>query len=471
MQRLLRNLAATVAVALGALFATPSLLLAHTKLVRSAPAANARLTSSPSTIELWFSEPPALRMTSIDLLDSAGTRLPLGAVTGSGVRLTVTLTRVLAPGRYTVVWKTAADDGHVSDGRFFFVVDSQAAAAAPPPSAPTPTAPTPASKPDVPNTVVETTPVATLPNAIRWAEFVALFTVLGAVVFRLVILQRAGWNHGAEAEAADRGRRFGQYAVMLFLVTTLLRLSAESDLVPFGDGRMAKMMLVIRDTHWGIGWAIGGVGVVIAAVGLSIAFRGLTGWGIAAVGAIAMSVGETLTSHAASATRYQPLAVATDFVHVAAAGAWLGALALVLFAGLPSLASTGEPRAAGSRLVRSFHQSAMESVALVLLSAIVSAWLRVGSWGDFAGTLYGRVLFRKIVFAVIVLAIGAYHWRKAVVPDWDEHTARRFRRSAILELLVAAVVLGFTAVLVASALPDDAHQIAGQRAPVVTEFK
>lgn len=467
-QRLLRNLAATVAVALGALLATPTLLLAHTKLVRSAPASNARLATSPSSIDLWFSEAPALRMTSIDLLDSAGTHVPIGSVVGSGVHLSVALSRTLVPGRYTVVWKTAADDGHVSDGRFFFVIDTAPATAATTPPAAGPPA---MSKPNVPNTAVETTSVATLPNAIRWAEFVALFTVLGAVVFRLVIVQRAGWNDGAEAEAADRARRYGQYAVVLFLITTLMRLSAESDLVPFGDGRLTKMLLVIRDTHWGLGWAVGAVGVVLAGVGFSIAFRGLTGWGIAAVGAIAMSVGETLTSHATSAAQYQPLAVATDFVHVAAAGAWLGGLALVLFAGLPSLASTGEPDAAGSRLVRSFHQSAVESVTLVLLSAIVSAWLRLGSWGDFTDTLYGRVLFRKIVFVVIVLLVGAYHWRKAVVPDWTSGTAGRFRRSAVLELLVAAVVLGFTAVLVASALPDDAHQVAGRPAPVITNFK
>jgi len=54
-QRQLRNLAATAAVALAALLAAPTLLLAHTKLVRSTPSPNARLTSPPSTIELWFS--------------------------------------------------------------------------------------------------------------------------------------------------------------------------------------------------------------------------------------------------------------------------------------------------------------------------------------------------------------------------------------------------------------------------------
>ena len=463
-QRQLRNLSALAVLALVALLATPHALLAHTKLVRSTPASNARLAASPPTIDLWFSEAPMLQMTSIELLDSAGTRLPIGHVGGSGVHLSVPLDRTLAPGRYTVVWKTAADDGHVSDGRFFFTVAS-------PQQAATPALGAQVSAPQVPNTVVETTSVATLPNAVRWAEFVALFIVLGAVVFRLVVLARAGWNDIARTDAADRARRYAQAFLMLFLITTLMRLSAESDLVPFGDGRMTKMLLVVRNTHWGMGWAVGGIGVVVAAVGLWLARRGLAGWGIAAVGAIAMSVSETLTSHATSATRYQPLAVATDFVHIAAAGAWLGGLAIVLLAGLRSLDKTGEPQAAGSRLVRSFHQSAVECVTLVLVSAIVSAWLRMGSWTDFTATLYGRVLFRKIVFAVLVLAVGAYHWRQAVVPDWTESTLKRFRRTTILELLLTAIVLAATAVLVSSALPDDAHQIMPHVAPVITNFK
>ncbi len=469
-QRQLRNLTATAAVALAALLATPTLLLAHTKLLRSSPASNARLDHSPSSIDLWFSEAPALRMTSIDVLDSTGAKMSLGEITESGEHLAVSIMRALAPGRYTVVWKTAADDGHVSDGRFVFVIapPSSAAAAPQPP-------PTPAPAANVPNTVVQTTPIATLSNAIRWAEYMALFIVLGAIVFRLVVLPRAEWSDGAVLEASDRARRFGQYALMLFVVTTLMRLSAESDLVPFGDGRMTKMMLVIRDTHWGYGWAVGGAGVVIAAIGFSIARGTATGWGLATLGAIAMSVSESLTSHAASATRYQPLAVATDFVHLAAAGAWLGGLAIVLVVGMPSRGSgnvsAADADAAGSRLVRSFHQSAVESVTLVLLSAIVSAWLRIGSWHDFAATPYGSMLFRKIVFVVIVLAIGAYHWRKAVVPEWDEATARRFRVSTMIELVFAAVVLAFTALLVSSALPDDAHQIAPRTTPVITNFK
>ena len=115
--------------------ATPALLFAHAHLVRSSPAANAVLDSAPTTLGLWFSERPEPRFTAIQLLDSAGLAIPLGApasVEQNG--LTLAITRPLTPGRYSVVWRTAASDGHATNGNFSFRV--AATRGAPPPPAP-----------------------------------------------------------------------------------------------------------------------------------------------------------------------------------------------------------------------------------------------------------------------------------------------------------------------------------------------
>jgi putative copper export protein len=58
------------------------------------------------------------------------------------------------------------------------------------------------------------------------------------------------------------------------------------------------------------------------------------------------------------------------------------------------------------------------------------------------------------VFVLVVLGIGAYHWRTAVVPPWTPKTARSFRRTAVVELIVSAVIIAFTALLVSTALPN-----------------
>src|SRR6478736_3918512 len=60
LQKLLRHPIAAISAAVMVL-ATPALLFAHARLVRSSPAANAVLDSAPTTLGLWFSERPEPR--------------------------------------------------------------------------------------------------------------------------------------------------------------------------------------------------------------------------------------------------------------------------------------------------------------------------------------------------------------------------------------------------------------------------
>jgi putative copper export protein len=60
----------------------------------------------------------------------------------------------------------------------------------------------------------------------------------------------------------------------------------------------------------------------------------------------------------------------------------------------------------------------------------------------------------KIALFLMLLLFGYYHWRTAVAPNWDQTSASRFRRTALLELLVGALVLIATAALVSMATPE-----------------
>jgi putative copper export protein len=153
--------------------------------------------------------------------------------------------------------------------------------------------------------------------------------------------------------------------------------------------------------------------------------------------------------------RQAPMAVAVDVAHVLSAGGWLGGLTCVLLCGLPTLRAPDEmARAnAGSRLVRAYHRTAAECVLLTILSAFIASWIRFPAMSDLWTTDYGLALLRKIVVVVIVLAFGLFHWRRAVVRDWQAMTARRFRISATLELLAGAVVIALTTILISTALP------------------
>jgi copper transport protein len=445
LQKLIRHPIAAISAAV-MILATPALLLAHARLVRSSPAANAVLDSAPTTLGLWFSERPEPRFTAIQLLDSAGLAVPLGPPTSVEQNgLTLAITRPLASGRYSVVWRTAASDGHATNGNFSFRV--AAARGAPPAPAPIVTV-TPVAPVRAPQT-------ASTPAPIRWAELLALILLIGATVFRLAVLPEAALPDGDSLDVAARTRRVAFAAIALFVVTTIARVTLQSQLVVGSSSHMAAVMTVLTDTRWGHGWLTGALGAVLAILGLFGAARSTRAWFVVAVGAVLICVSEALTGHAA-ALRHTALAIAADVTHVLGAGAWMGVLFIMVGVGLPALGRmnpTDAPRA-GSSLTRAYHTAAVDGVALVVLSGVIAAYLRLPAFNALWTTDYGSWLFRKLVFVLIALAFGAYHWRRVVIPEWTDDTRRRFSRSAFGELVVGLVIIALTSILVSTSLPQ-----------------
>ena len=156
-------------------------------------------------------------------------------------------------------------------------------------------------------------------------------------------------------------------------------------------------------------------------------------------------VSEALTGHAA-ALRHPALSIATDVTHVLGAGAWIGTLFIMVGVGLPALGRMNPADAprAGSSLTRAYHTAAVDGVILVVLSGVIAAYLRLPAFNALWTTDYGSWLFRKLVFVLIALAFGAYHWRRVVTPEWTDDTRRRFGRSASAELVVGVVVIALT---------------------------
>jgi copper transport protein len=437
-----------------AVFLTPALLFAHAELLRSSPASGARLSASPAGLSLWFSEKPELRLTTIQLVDSSGTAIALGtpAATDSN-GITVPIVGTLNSGHYTVTWKTAAADGHPSSGKFSFSV-----------SVPTvsPVVIDTAARADsivthkvVSNSLVVPGETPTFSTAMRWAELVALLTAVGLVIFRLAVLPAADWDAELIANASARAVRLGRAVLLLFAITTLTRGMNEASLLPGYIGtRFNALIVLIQHTRWGMMWAVGAAGVVIAFIGLLFAEKALAGWVTAAVGLVVVAVSESLTGHSGTLP-HAAAAIAADVAHVLGAGGWLGGLTAVLLSGLPAIRRLDEARLAdaGARLARAYHGSAMECVAVVVLSAIVAAWVRFPSVSALWTTPYGLALLRKVIFVLVVLGFGFYHWRRVVIPTWTSHTLSRFTRTAVAELLFGAVVVALTAYLIAQPLP------------------
>jgi copper transport protein len=434
-----------------AVLITPVVLFAHARLVRSVPPADGWVNVPPTAIKLWFSEAPELRFTTVSLLDSAAVAISLGSVEAIPNEPTGVSAFVTAPmgvGKYTVVWRTAAADGHATSGRFDFIVTR----APSPPVVPG----VAGSAPTNARAVTSEPPQSGTVRAIRWLELVAVLTLIGALVFRLFVLGEAGWAANLVEDSAARACRLALAALVVFIVASLIRLVIQSDLIPnAANARIAAIMATARQTRWGRGWTTGAGSAIVTLAGLLAVRASPVGWIVAALGTVGICLGQALTGHAGVVPRHSSVAVAADLAHFLGAGGWLGGLAAVLRCGLPALADLDEQRARrnGSALIRAYHRAAMECVALVALTALIALWVRLNAVSDLWTTGYGRIVLLKFSIVALLLGFGWHHWRKVVAPDWDAQTASRFQRTAAAELLVGAVVAAVTAVLVATALP------------------
>jgi methionine-rich copper-binding protein CopC len=115
-----------LAVAAGALVVLGSSARAamHLRLVKSEPAKNA-IVAAPTQLRLWFSLKPTVSLTSVKLTTASDVAIKVGKPVHTGdVKLPVVFAveEPLAPGKYTVSWKTASNDMHPMTGDFTFTV-------------------------------------------------------------------------------------------------------------------------------------------------------------------------------------------------------------------------------------------------------------------------------------------------------------------------------------------------------------
>lgn len=452
-----------------AVLSIPVALWAHAHLRRSEPAANERLASSPSAIRLWFSERPELGFTRVRLRRADSSDIALGTparMSDDPMGVTVPIATSLAAGKYTVLWRTAAADGHASSGSFGFDLTSAA-----PVIASVDTSRRAPSNPVIAaDSVVAPSTSLNASAATRWLEFMALLTVVGAVVFRLGVLPRAARAMAGvlpdetRIEIADSARRLAQSALILLVIMTVSRLYGEARTM-LGAGRPIDRAALdaTLGTRWGIGWSIGAVGILVAAIGLLLVRhrRSESAWTVAAIGALAAACAPALTGHA-STTPPVGLSVVMDVAHVLAACAWLGTLLTLLFTALPLVRGTRSMAGIGSgalvaSLVRAFHPIALTCAAVVVGSGLIAAWLRLPTVASLWESSYGRILLVKLAFVAAVAVLGAINWRRLLPTLGDDAAARRITRTASAELTIAALVLAVTAVLVSTSPPEPAR--------------
>ncbi|HUF38815.1 MAG TPA: copper resistance protein CopC [Anaerolineales bacterium] len=424
-------------IALAALAVSVRPARAHADLLSASPAPNASLERSPVRIELFFSEPVDPSFTVIRVLDSTGKLVDNADTTvdpANPARATVTV-RSLSDGIYTVSWKVlSAVDSHITSGAYPFAVG------------------------DVDTAALEGAAAAQQVNLsageviFRWLTYLPVAALAGGVLFR-----RLAWDRvigPARAEAADAGevvfRAIERWALVLLVAAGIFGLLSQIGQVADQDFAMpwhpaAARLLV--DTRFGVLWL---VRTLLSFVLVVYAARPGRPFADALKLSALLGIMATfsLNSHAAAEPR-PLLPVTGDLVHLASASAWVGGL--VAFAGaMYALRNieAHERTALTAALIPRFSNLAIASVALLALSGVYSAVLRVGSIEALAGTLYGRTLLVKSLLAMPALVVGGLNlttttpmMRSAAAAGGSPALVGRFRMLLSTEILFLSLVL------------------------------
>lgn len=428
----------------------------HLALERSEPSDQSRLSVSPGRISLWFTAKPQLAFSRVTLSGARGSVVLDTIVADTGNALHAAIPGPLAAGDYRVAWQTASADGHPIRGRFAFTVLA---------SSPGPVAPTiDGARRDAGDVHAAHAAHAVAPRSdhtdyrsARWVEFVALITILGALGFRHGVLPPLAARGVPTADAADRARRLGQGALFLYALAAIVRLFAESVALNGRAQALAPdaLLTLLTRTSWGMGWMTGIVGALLLSAGWAISSRVTMGTPLALTGALGLAASPALTGHAASSSWFIT-SVTLDMLHVLAAGVWIGGLLMVLLSGIPAMRRLGDGNtdAAVSALVNSFHPIALFCAPIVVVAGVGTSLLRLGGLAPLTTTRYGLTLLVKVGIFLIVAAIALYNSMRGRRQLGTPAATSRLRRTAALELLLAALVIAATAFLVTTPAPS-----------------
>lgn len=459
----------------------PVAALAHGVLKSSVPAKDARLSVVPTELRLTFTEPVELAVAALELSGpgSSGSPVVLSALRHAGDSTQVVVADIQGPmteGVYTVAWRITGRDGHPVRGTFAFTVNAGATGIATAATSATPapghehvaaddagtakadsgmTHATPGTQPQPDEPFGTGSPLFVFARALTFA---GLLGVLGAVVFRALILARAARAGGAGAlieRTSSRVLTTGILAAAVLVVAGVLRLYAQAYATHGAQGALDPALLItmVTKTTWGWGWLLQIAATALVLIGFVIARRGSTGGSaVAMLGALALAVSPALSGHAVGAPERAWLAVPNDVLHVIGAGGWMGSLLMLVAVGIPvAMSLDREVRGrAVSVLVNAFSPIALTFATLAAATGIISAWLHLGSFGALWSSDYGWILSIKLLVLLPVVALGAFNWLRVRPSLGDDTGANRIRRSATAELAIGALVVVVTAVLVAT---------------------
>jgi copper transport protein len=373
---------------------------------------------------LEFSEPLDINSTRVRLFDSQDQLINNGpgAIDPNSPKTWRLTLGKLPTGSYIAVWRArSALDGHVTEGIVPFGIGvSPAGSRIPPREAPNPLTESP-------------TP---LEVAARWLSLVTSLLAFGGLPFAVFV-----WRSESEAltDSLRKVTLLGSFSFIVANTFFLLTQAASAADVSIWHAFGVPLVSILTSYS---GWMLIGRNIfTLIALGL-IWTLPIQKWWMALLPASVALLTFSLTAHGAAEPQGAVVAVAADFLHVAATVIWLGSLLPLLIA-IQAVRRTPDQALPLAILIPRFSIVALVCVGVLSLTGLYSYFLHINQLDLLTLTTYGRVLIVKSALFAVLFLLGAVNLLilSPRLRTRGNELVRAFSRTVRTELLVGALLL------------------------------
>jgi putative copper resistance protein D len=295
---------------------------------------------------------------------------------------------------------------------------------------------------------------------IRTIHFAATAMTAGTLIFRTVVAAPAlRSTEGATKAIRQQALRTAWIGLAVAASSGVIWLQLQAVSMSglgFGEAMTWDVLsTVLNETQFGLVSKIRFVLAIILAA--SLAYDRLVPLRWLALGsALGFTAAIAWTGHAGSTSgQLGNLHLAADALHLLAAAAWIGGL--VSLALLLAEARRNRSLAwasLGREATRTFSTLGIVSVATLLATGIVNAWILVGSFRGLLMTEYGRLLMLKIAVFALMLALAAVNrfWLTPQLAASAETSAqltalRHLTRNSVIEIALGLTIFAIVGAL------------------------
>jgi putative copper resistance protein D len=294
----------------------------------------------------------------------------------------------------------------------------------------------------------------------RAIHFATSATTAGALMFRTFVAEPA-LHPSPEGYARVQARmvKLAWSGLAIAVATGAVWLALQTvSITGLGWGEAMSsgaMWVVVNETQFGLVTEIRAALAVLLAACLLLNRFVPSRW-LALAAGLGLVAAIAWTGHAGSTLgQLGNLHLAADVLHLGAASAWIGGLV-----GLLTVFAVGRRRSAFEwgplqlNAVLRFSALGMISVAALILSGIVNAWILVGSFRALLVTDYGQLLLLKITAFVFMVGFAAVNrfWltpQLALATNAQAHTnaLSALTRNTLIEIALGLAIFAVVGVL------------------------